>query len=65
MLSRMNGALAQELGVHKVLTQVVEDAAALCEAIHADDLDRPAEELLRGARSLRIRAPEPPARHTA
>ena len=51
--------------MHKVLTSIVDDTAALCEAIHADYLDPPAEDLLRGARRMRVVAPEPPARATA
>lgn len=65
LLLQMNGAVVQELGVHEVLTQIVDDTAALCDAIHADYLDPPAEDLLRGARSMRVVPPEPPARQTA
>ena len=64
-LLQMDGAVVQELGLHEVLTQVVDATAALCEAIHADYLDPPAEDLLRGARILRVVPREPPARQTA
>jgi uncharacterized alpha-E superfamily protein len=64
-LLQMNGAIVQELGVHKVLTSIVDDTAALCGAIHSDYLDPPAEDLLRGARRLRVLVPEPPALRTA
>jgi uncharacterized alpha-E superfamily protein len=64
-LLQMNGAIVQELGVHKVLTSIVDDTAGLCEAIHSDYLDPPAEDLLRGARRLRVLVPEPPALRTA
>ena len=64
-LLQMNGAIVQELGLHKVLTSIVDDTAALCEAIHADYLDPPAEELLRGARRLRVVPSEPSARQIA
>jgi uncharacterized alpha-E superfamily protein len=64
-LLQMNGAVVQELGLHEVLTQVVDDTAALCDAIHADYLNPPAEDLLRAARMLRVVPREPPARQTA
>jgi hypothetical protein len=46
-----------------VLTQVVDDTAALC-AIHADYLNPPTEDLLRGV-AVRVVPREPPARQTA
>jgi uncharacterized alpha-E superfamily protein len=52
-LLQMNGAVVQELGLHKVLTQVVDDTAALCQAIHQDYLGPNAEDLLRSARRMR------------
>jgi uncharacterized alpha-E superfamily protein len=64
-LLQMNGEVVQELGVHEVLTEIVDDTAALCEAIHADYLDPPAEDLLRGARTMRVVPPEPSVRQTA
>jgi uncharacterized alpha-E superfamily protein len=64
-LLQMGGAVVQELGLHKVLTGVVDDTAALCEAIHADYLGPSAEDLLRGARRMRTVATEPAALQTA
>ena len=61
-LLQMGGAVVQELGLHKVLTPVVDDTAALCDAIHADYLDPPAEDLLRGARRMRSVARRRPTR---
>ncbi len=49
-LLQMDGGIVQDVGLHKVLTQVVDDTATLCEAIHADYLDPPVEDLLRDAR---------------
>jgi len=56
-LLQLDGALVQELGLHVVLTGVVDDTAALCDAIHGDYLDPPVATLLRGARQLRVVAP--------
>jgi hypothetical protein len=39
-LLQMSGPVVQELGLHKVLTSIVDDTAALCEAIHCR-LSRP------------------------
>ena len=61
-LLQMGGAVVQELGLHEVLTQVVDDTAALCDAIHADYLGPSAQDLLRSARRMRSVAPEPVAR---
>jgi uncharacterized alpha-E superfamily protein len=63
-LLQMGGAVVQELGLHKVLTSVVDDTAALCDAIRNDYLGPSAEDLLRGARRMRVVPPEP-ARQTA
>jgi uncharacterized alpha-E superfamily protein len=60
-LLQMGGAVVQELGLHKVLTSVVDDTAALCEAIHTDYLAPSAEDLLIGARRMRSVGPEPVA----
>jgi uncharacterized alpha-E superfamily protein len=60
-LLQMNGSVVQELGLHKVLTSVVDDTASLCEAIHADYLGPSAEDLLHAARRIRSVAPEPMA----
>ena len=64
-LLQMSGAVVQELGLHKVLTSIVDDTAGLCEAIHADYLGPSAEDLLRAARRMRSVAPEPLAARTA
>jgi uncharacterized alpha-E superfamily protein len=63
-LLQMGGAVVQELGLHKVLTSVVDDTAALCDAIHNDYLGPSADDLLRGARRMRSVAPDPVARTT-
>jgi hypothetical protein len=60
----MGGPVVQEIGLHKVLTTVVDDTSAFCNAIHADYLDPPTADLLRGARRMRSVAAEP-ARQTA
>ncbi len=52
-LLQMGGPVVQDLGLHKVLTQVVDDTAGLCEAIHADYLGPSADDLLLGARRMR------------
>jgi uncharacterized alpha-E superfamily protein len=64
-LLQMSGPIVQELGVHKVCTQIVDDTAVLCEAIHADYLDPPAEALLRGARRMHSVTAEAPAARSA
>ena len=64
-LLQMSGAVVQELGLHKVLTSIVDDTSALCEAIHADYLGPNAEDLLLAARRIRSVAPEAPAARTA
>jgi uncharacterized alpha-E superfamily protein len=65
-LLQMSGAVVQEIGLREVLTMVVDDTAGVCEAIHADYLDPPAEALLRGARRMRSVTPDPtPAARTA
>jgi uncharacterized alpha-E superfamily protein len=61
-LLQMGGTVVQELGLHKVLTSVVDDTAALCDAIHNDYLGPSADDLLRGARRMRSVATEPVAR---
>ncbi|MGH7336293.1 MAG: alpha-E domain-containing protein, partial [Myxococcota bacterium] len=63
-LLQMGGAVVQEIGLHKVLTSVVDDTAGFCNAIQTDYLDPPTEDLLRGARRMRVVTPEP-ARQTA
>ena len=64
-LLQMDGAVVQELGLHKVLTGVVDDTAELCDAIHADYLGPSAEDLLRSARRMRSVAPEAVALRSA
>jgi uncharacterized alpha-E superfamily protein len=65
-LLQMNGAVVQEVGLHKVLTQIVDDTAALCGAIHNDYLGPSAEDLLCGARRMRSVVPQPaPVAQTA
>jgi len=56
-LLQMDAAFVQELGLHRVLTRIVDDTASLCDAIHLDYLDPPVETLLRGARHLRAVRP--------
>ena len=57
-LLQMSGPVVQELGLHKVLTTIVDDTAALCDAIHTDYLGPNAEDLLRAARRIRSVARE-------
>jgi uncharacterized alpha-E superfamily protein len=64
-LLQMSGTVVQELGLHEVLTSVVDDTAAVCETIHADYLSPSAEDLLRDAHRIRSIALEPPALRTA
>jgi uncharacterized alpha-E superfamily protein len=49
-LLQMDGGIIQEIGLHKVLTMVVDDTSKLCDAIHGDYLDPPVEDLVREAR---------------
>ena len=60
-LLQMGGAVVQEIGLHKVLTSIVDDTSGLCDAIHADYLGPTAEDLMRGARRMRSVAVEPVA----
>ena len=64
-LLQMDGSLVQQLGLHRVLTQVVDDTATLCMWIHADYLDPPVETLVRGERGMRVVGPESATRQTA
>jgi uncharacterized alpha-E superfamily protein len=58
-LLQMSGPVVQELGLHKVLTTIVDDTASLCESIHTDYLGPNAEDLLHAARRIRSVTPEP------
>jgi uncharacterized alpha-E superfamily protein len=49
---QLDAGLVESIGLHKILTGVIDDTAALCEAIHEDYLDPSAETLLSGALGL-------------
>ncbi len=55
---QLDGDLVQSIGLHKILTGVIDETALLCSAIHDDYLDPSPETLLRGASALRRVAPE-------